>query len=88
MSFKEVGIPLEEIKLFLKGKTAGTMINLLKEKSVEIENKIKELYQLKTIIQTKVRLAEEAMQTDFSSISLQYLEEKEFIIGEKGVKFS
>ena len=86
-SFKEIGIPLKEIKLLLKGKTAGTMINLLKEKSIEIENKIKELQQLQTIIQTKVGLAEQAMQTDFSSISLQYLEEEEFMVGEKVLNF-
>lgn len=55
MSFKEVGIPLKEIKLFLNGKTAGTMINLLKEKSIEIENKIKELQQLITIYTNESR---------------------------------
>ncbi len=85
MSFKEVGIPLKEIKLFLK--TAGTMINLLKEKSIEIENKIKELQQLKTIIQTKVGLAEEAMQTDFFNFSSVFRGEG-IHDRRKGVKFS
>jgi len=42
----------------------------------EIGEKIKKLEHLKTIIETKVKLAEQAIETDLSSVSIQYLEEE------------
>lgn len=78
--FKEVGVPLKEIKSLLKGKTPGRIVLLLKEKSAEIENKIKKLMHLQKIIQTKVALTEQALETDFSSVSFQYLNEEKFMI--------
>ncbi|MGZ9794071.1 MerR family transcriptional regulator [Bacillus atrophaeus] len=78
--FKEVGVPLKRIKQLLKGKTPEDIVTLLKEKSFEIENKIKKFKHLQTIIQTKVKLTEQALETDFSSVSFQYLEEEKFMI--------
>ncbi|WP_307892068.1 MerR family transcriptional regulator [Bacillus swezeyi] len=78
--FKEVGVPLKEIKALLKGKTPGRIVPLLKEKSAEIENEIKKLKYLQKIIQTKVTLTEQALETDFSSVSFQYLDEEKFMI--------
>ncbi|MCY8523446.1 MerR family transcriptional regulator [Bacillus atrophaeus] len=78
--FKEVGVPLKRIKQLLKGKTPEDIVALLKEKSFEIENKIKKFKHLQTIIQTKVKLTEQALETDFSSVSFQYLEEDKFMI--------
>ncbi|PSA95932.1 BltR family transcriptional regulator [Bacillus atrophaeus] len=78
--FKEVGVPLKRIKQLLKGKTPEDIVALLKEKSFEIENKIKKFKHLQTIIQTKVKLTEQALETDFSSVSFQYLEEEKFMI--------
>lgn len=78
--FKEVGVPLKEIKSLLKGKTPGRIVPLLKEKSAEIEEKIKKLMHLQKIIQTKVALTEQALETDFSSVSFQYLNEETFMI--------
>ncbi|MCY8491166.1 MerR family transcriptional regulator [Bacillus atrophaeus] len=78
--FKEVGVPLKRIKQLLKGKTPEDIVALLKEKSFEIENKIKKFKHLQTIIQTKVKLTEQALETDFSSVSFQYLDEEKFMI--------
>ncbi|MCY8914318.1 MerR family transcriptional regulator [Bacillus atrophaeus] len=78
--FKEVGVPLKRIKQLLKGKTPEDIVALLKEKSFEMENKIKKFKHLQTIIQTKVKLTEQALETDFSSVSFQYLEEEKFMI--------
>ncbi|PRS09713.1 BltR family transcriptional regulator [Bacillus atrophaeus] len=78
--FKEVGVPLKRIKQLLKDKTPEDIVALLKEKSFEIENKIKKFKHLQTIIQTKVKLTEQALETDFSSVSFQYLEEEKFMI--------
>ncbi|KXZ17441.1 MerR family transcriptional regulator [Bacillus nakamurai] len=79
--FKEVGVPLKNIKPLLKGKTPGEIVSLLKEKSLEIENKIKKLEHLQTMIQTKVKLTEQALETDFSSVSFQHLDEEKVMIG-------
>ncbi|MBT2573092.1 MerR family transcriptional regulator [Bacillus sp. ISL-51] len=79
--FKEVGVPLKNIKPLLKGKTPGDITALLKEKSLEIENKIKKLEHLQTMIQTKVKLTEQALETDFSSVSFQHLDEEKVMIG-------
>lgn len=79
--FKEVGVPLKKIKPLLKGKTPGDITALLKEKSLEIENKIKKLEHLQTMIQTKVKLTEQALETDFSSVSFQHLDEEKVMIG-------
>ncbi|KAA6452517.1 MerR family transcriptional regulator [Bacillus atrophaeus] len=81
--FKEVGVPLKRIKQLLKGKTPEDIVALLKEKSFEIESKIKKFKHLQTIIQTKVKLTEQALETDFSSVSFQYLEEEKFMISRK-----
>lgn len=81
--FKEVGVPLKRIKQLLKGKTPEDIVAILKEKSFEIESKIKKLKHLQTIIQTKVKLTEQVLETDFSSVSLQYLDEEKFMISRK-----
>ncbi|MCY8042108.1 GyrI-like domain-containing protein [Bacillus spizizenii] len=81
--FKEVGVPLKEIKFLLKGKTPDKIMQLLKEKSVEIDKKINELKQIQTIIQTKVALTEQALETDFSSVSFVYLKEEKFMLSRK-----
>lgn len=78
--FKEVGVPLKEIKSLIKGKTPGRIVPLLKEKTVEIEDKINKLKHLQKIIQTKVALAEQALKTDFSSVSFQFLNEEKYLI--------
>ncbi|MDA7027741.1 MerR family transcriptional regulator [Bacillus sp. CLL-7-23] len=78
--FKEVGVPLKAIKSLLKDQTPDRIVPLLKEKSAEIDNKIKKLKHLQKIIQTKVALTEQALETDFSSVSFQYLNEEKFMI--------
>ncbi|MCM3255448.1 MerR family transcriptional regulator [Priestia aryabhattai] len=80
--FKEFGVPLKEIKTLLTDKKPRNMITLLKEKSFEIEEKIRSLNHLQAIIQTRLQLAEHTLKTDFSSISLQPLDEETFMISE------
>ncbi|MEK5081285.1 GyrI-like domain-containing protein [Bacillus sp. FSL H8-0515] len=81
--FKELGVPLKEIKLLIKGKTPDKILHVLKEKSIEIDNRINKLKQLQTILQTKVALTEQALKTDFSSISFEYLHEEKFMLSRK-----
>ncbi|MDH2363428.1 MerR family transcriptional regulator [Priestia megaterium] len=80
--FKEFGVPLKEIKILLTDKSPRNMIKRLKETSFEIDEKIKRLNHLQAIIQTRLQLAEDTLDTDFSSISLQHLDEETFMISE------
>ncbi|WP_394530920.1 MerR family transcriptional regulator [Priestia aryabhattai] len=80
--FKELGVPLKEIKILITDKKPLNMITRLKETSFEIEEKIKSLNHLQAIVQTRLQLAEDALKTDFSSISLQYLDEEIFMISD------
>lgn len=66
-----------------KRKTPDKILHVLKEKSIEIDKKINELKQLQTILQTKVTLTEQALETDFSSISFEYLNEETFMLSRK-----
>lgn len=77
---KEVGMPLKDIKLFLKNKTPGELIELLKNKSQEIDIKINHLNSIQKIIQTKIELTERALSIDDSQITLQELEEERLFL--------
>ncbi|MFD1929090.1 MerR family transcriptional regulator [Sporosarcina siberiensis] len=68
---KEVDMPLKEIKLFLKNKTPIDLIELLKNKTQEIDVKINNLQSIQKIIQTKIELTERALVIDYSTITLQ-----------------
>lgn len=86
--FKELGIPLKEIKTLLKDKPPIHILDALKNKSSEIENKIRHLEHLQKIVNTKIHLAEQAFHTDFSDISFQYLEEEQFLISKDTLDLS
>ena len=77
---KEVDMPLKEIKLFLKNKTPIELIELLKNKSQEIDSKISHLNSIQKIIHTKIELTERALTIDCSQITLQELEEEHLFL--------
>ncbi|MEW4282492.1 MerR family transcriptional regulator [Priestia koreensis] len=80
--FKEFGVSLKEIKTLLTNKDPRATMIVLKEKAMEIEDKIKKLSRLQSVIHTRLALAEQAAESDFSSVSLQNLEEEKFMISE------
>ena len=73
-------MPLKEIKLFLKNKTPIELIELLKNKSQEIDSKISHLNSIQKIIHTKIELTERALTIDYSQITLQELEEEHLFL--------
>lgn len=77
---KEVNMPLKEIKLFLKNKTPIELIELLKNKSKEIELKINHLNSIQKIIQTRIELTERALTIDEAQITLQEHEEERLFL--------
>ena len=77
---KEVDMPLQEIKQFLKSKTPLELIDLLKKKSQEIDMKIGDLNRIQKTIETKIELTERALTIDDSQITLQEHEEKKLFL--------
>lgn len=77
---KEVNMPLKDIQQFLKNKTPLELIELLKQKSEEIETKIDHLNSIQKIIQTKIDLTERALTIDYSQITLQVMKEERLFL--------
>ncbi len=69
-SLKEMEMPLKEIKDFISVTTPDTMIELFKEKSKQISEKINNLASIQNTIEKKILITEEAKKTDFSEIVL------------------
>ena len=86
--FRELGIPLKDIKTLIKDKPPIHILDALKNKASEIENKIKHLEHLHKIVNNKILLAEQAFHTDFSAITFQYLEEEQFLISQNTLGLS
>lgn len=55
---KNLDIPLEEIKRYMRNKNTENLLNLLKNKEEEIDNKMNRLVNLKKKIQTKLEMFE------------------------------
>lgn len=69
-SLKEMEMPLREIKEFISVTTPDKMIELFKEKSRQISEKINNLASIQNTIEKKILITEQAMKTDFREIVL------------------
>ncbi len=56
--FKNLGIPLEDIKKYMRNKNTNNLLSLLKKNEAEIDLKMNRLTNLKKKIQTKLELLE------------------------------
>ncbi|MGE7622969.1 MerR family transcriptional regulator [Viridibacillus sp. NPDC096237] len=79
---KELKMPLKEIRAFLQNKTPIESIELLEQQAQLIEKKIQNLTHLREILNKKVAITKNALQTDFESISLVHSEEELLLISE------
>ena len=79
---KELGMTLKEIKTFMETNTPSQMIALFKEKSNELSQKIEKLNQIQKVIQTKISITEQAQATDFSQITVEYVEKEYLFLSE------
>lgn len=70
---KELNMPLNDIRDYLDRRNPLEYISLLEKKSIEIENKIKELQQMNTIINKKIDMTKEACNINFEDIYLENL---------------
>ncbi|MGY3715820.1 MerR family DNA-binding transcriptional regulator [Sutcliffiella cohnii] len=72
---KDVGMSLHDIKQYTQHKSPDSFLTLMHQKKKEIEKMRQELEAKENLIQTKIKLMEEALQTDFSKITLEYFPE-------------
>ncbi|TDL84741.1 MerR family transcriptional regulator [Vibrio vulnificus] len=79
---KEFNMPLKEIKWFLTNRSPMELIELFKEKTIELEKKIKSLHRVQKIIETKISLTEKAICMDDSQITLELQEEEQLFLSE------
>ena len=75
-SLKEMEMPLKEIKDFISVTTPDTMIELFKEKSRRISEKIENLASIQNTIEKKISITEQAIKTDFDEIVLTETDEE------------
>ena len=69
-SLKQMEMPLREIKDFISVTTPDTMIELFKEKSRKISEKIDHLARIQNTIEKKIAITEQAVNTNFDEIAL------------------
>lgn len=84
---KMIGIPLLEIKSYLEGRRTPYVLKLLDGKADEIDKEINRLSKLKELVNNKIGLYTKALQTNFSSISLEKFEEEIFLVSEDILDF-
>lgn len=81
---RELGMSIDEIKKYFSNRNLKQSVNLLKDKQHELKKKIKELQQLDKSINEKIIHLEEISQvSDFDSIVIKDIKEREIIIFDK-----
>jgi len=77
---KVMDTPLKDIKWYLKNKNPVELIELLKEKNMEIEQKREELDRIQKMIETKIMLTELAITINYDDIKLIEKEEEKLLL--------
>ncbi|MBL0848280.1 MerR family transcriptional regulator [Mammaliicoccus fleurettii] len=79
---KELGMPLKEIKEYTQNKSPEHFLNLMYQQKKTIQEQKKHLEYNEMIINDKIQLIKEAIQTPFDDITLQEIEETTFYISD------
>lgn len=79
---KELGMPLKEIKEYTQNKSPEHFLNLMYQQKNTIQEQKKHLEYNEMIINDKIQLIKEAIQTPFDDITLQEIEETTFYISD------
>ncbi|MGX9755241.1 MerR family transcriptional regulator [Clostridioides difficile] len=78
-SLKEIKMPLKEIKTYIDKRTPSLLIELLEKKSIDINNEIEKLNNIKTLMESTIALTKKACDIDINTITLEEQEE-EYIV--------
>ncbi|WP_239745661.1 MerR family transcriptional regulator [Mammaliicoccus sp. F-M27] len=79
---KELGMPLKEIKEYTQNKSPEHFLNLMHQQKKTIQEQKQHLDYNEMIINDKIQLIKEAIQTPFDEISLHNIEETTFYISD------
>ncbi|WP_105176075.1 MULTISPECIES: MerR family transcriptional regulator [Clostridium] len=80
MILKGINMPLKDIRSYLDNRTPDSLINLFKNKMLEIDNEIENLNRIKELMQTKIDVTEKSYKIDPLKISLEFKEEEHLIL--------
>ncbi|MFM9277603.1 MerR family transcriptional regulator [Paenibacillus jiagnxiensis] len=78
-SLKELNMPLKEIKAYLDIRTPELIVNLSKQKIIEVDKEIEQLNYIKQILEEYINLTNQGMQADIDRIILEEQEEETII---------
>lgn len=85
--FKDLGMPLKEIKTYLDNRNPTSLVSLLKTQNDIISKKIDDLTKIKTLIDYKIQITKNASTIDSNSIdTLELFEDEYFITSEEAKK--
>lgn len=73
---RELGLSIQEIQDFFKHRTLDTMLELLKEKNISIEDELQRLLKRQKAITTKIQLLEDYKRSNQEVCTLKYLPER------------
>lgn len=81
VALKEIGVPLNSIKHYLNNKSPDNMISLFLKEEHNIDEKIKELKQIKSMLTKRILDAKSAKQINIKAMKLEYFDEEKVFIG-------
>lgn len=75
-SLKEVKMPLKEIKTYIDKRTPNLLIELLEKKTIDINNEIEKLNNIKALMESTISFTKKACNIDANTITLEEHEEE------------
>ncbi|NMS90796.1 MerR family transcriptional regulator [Clostridioides difficile] len=75
-SLKEIKMPLKEIKTYIDKRTPNLLIELLEKKTIDINNEIEKLNNIKALMDSTISFTRKACNIDANTITLEEHEEE------------
>ena len=79
---KEVGLSLEEIKIYMDNRDAKTFLSMLKEKDKKIHQEIERLKRLRSLLKNTMNITLDSFNVEIDKITFTHKEEEYFIVTE------
>jgi len=80
---REIGMPLKEIKAYLRGRSPEKLIDLLEIQKENVQEKIKTLMQISDMLDTRIELTEKGLdaEADIGSVTLKEYKAAPILLG-------
>ena len=82
-SLREIGMSIEEIRGYIKERTPEKMVELFRRQKQNINKEIKKLAQIKTMIESHIRITEKAVKIDANTIEIKNCGAERLFMGEE-----